>query len=132
MVMSKEVSPWASVEGRGAGVTSRLPTRTRVTGTKFLKPPPLTVTVEPAEPLVSERLMVPSGTSWVTVVITGVPGFPWVAPALNRTSTELVEGMVALVGIRSSTSKLPLASGVAVTRVASAVSYTHLTLPTKA
>ena len=42
--MSKDIMPLPSVEGLGAGVTSRVPTLTRLTGTKALKPSPLMVT----------------------------------------------------------------------------------------
>ena len=71
--MSKVIMPLPSVEGLGAGVTSRVPTLTRLMGTKDLKPSPLTVMVEPGPPLVSDRVIIPSGTSWATVVTTLTP-----------------------------------------------------------
>ena len=53
--------------------------------------------------------MAPSGTSWVTVVTTVGPSFA----SSKDTFTVLVEGMSAVVGIRSWVSNRPLASGTA-------------------
>ena len=124
--MSKDIMPLPSVEGLGAGVTSRVPTLTRLMGTKDLKPSPLTVTVEPGPPLV-----VGQGDDPFRYLV-GYRGYHGDAVNVIRRTPlmELLDGIAAVVGMRSWLSKRPLASGSAETVVVLPLlaSYTIWTL----
>ena len=107
MVTSKDIMPLPSVAGLGAGVTSRVPTLTRLMGTKDLKPSPLTVMVEPGPPLVSDRVIIPSGTSWATVVTTLIS----VRRPRTQPSWNCSRGWPPWWGCAAVVSNRPLASG---------------------